>query len=74
MTQWKLLFGEKRKATVGDYPRTILVTWEMSFRQIESHNPHAASLLLACAFLGHAGLPQELGFIHALLVDQGLTP
>ena len=73
MTHWKLIFGKKRKATVGDYPRTILVTWETSFRQIESQNPHAASLLLACAFLGHDGLPEELARIHALLMDQGMT-
>ena len=73
MTHWKLIFGKKRKATVGDYPRTILVTWETSFGQIESNNPHAASLLLACAFLGHVALPEELARTHALLVDQGLT-
>ena len=73
MTHWKLIFGKKRRATVGDYPRTILVTWETSFKQIESHNPHAASLLLACAFLGHVGLPEELAQTHAMLMDQGLT-
>lgn len=73
MTHWKLIFGRKRKATVGDYPRNILVTWETSFRQIESHNPYTASFLLACAFLGHFGFPEELARTHALLVDQGLT-
>ena len=72
-THWKLIFGKKRKATVGDYPHSVLVTWETSFSLIESLNPHAASFLLACSFLGHEYLPNELAQTHAQSVDQGLT-
>jgi Tfp pilus assembly protein PilF len=57
----------------GEYPDTVAMTWELSFRQLEQTEPMAAALLNVCAyfapvdipraFLQHAGetLPRPLG-------------
>jgi tetratricopeptide (TPR) repeat protein len=69
---WAELLGESRP--MGSYPVHVAMTWELSFRRVESSNPVAAQLLTLCGFFspdeiplamlekGASELPHELAF------------
>jgi tetratricopeptide (TPR) repeat protein len=48
-THWAELLKEVKYA--GDYPDSVAMTWELSFRQVQEDNPAAADLLSLCSFL-----------------------
>jgi tetratricopeptide (TPR) repeat protein len=48
-THWAELLKEVKYA--GDYPDSVAMTWELSFRQVQEDMPAAADLLSLCAFL-----------------------
>jgi len=69
-THWAELLKEVKYA--GDYPDSVAMTWELSFRQVQEDMPAAADLLSLCSFLhpddisrallreGAPRLPEEL--------------
>lgn len=69
---WAELLGEGRP--MGSYPVHVAMTWELSFRRVETLNPIAAQLLTLCGFFspdeiplsmienGAKELPHELAF------------
>jgi tetratricopeptide (TPR) repeat protein len=42
----------------GEYPDTVAMTWELSFRQLETSAPMAAALLNVCAYFAPADIPR----------------
>jgi tetratricopeptide (TPR) repeat protein len=48
-THWAELLKEVKYA--GDYPDSVAMTWELSFRQVQEDNPAATDLLSLCSFL-----------------------
>ena len=48
-THWAELLKEVKYA--GDYPDSVAMTWELSFRQVQEDMPAAADLLSLCSFL-----------------------
>ncbi|MGB7159454.1 MAG: FxSxx-COOH system tetratricopeptide repeat protein, partial [Tepidisphaeraceae bacterium] len=48
-THWAELLKDVRYA--GDYPDSVAMTWELSFRQVQEDMPPAADLMSLCAFL-----------------------
>jgi Tfp pilus assembly protein PilF len=57
-THWAELLGEVRE--VGDYPDSVEMTWEISFRQLQDEVPSAADLLNLLGFLGPDAIPRDL--------------
>jgi tetratricopeptide (TPR) repeat protein len=69
---WAEMLGKGRP--VGSYPVYVAMTWELSFRRVESLNPVAAQFLTLCGFFspdeiplnmiqdGAAELPHELAY------------
>jgi Tfp pilus assembly protein PilF len=57
-THWAELLGEVRPS--GDYPDSVEMTWEISFRQLQDEHPESATLLNLFAFLGPDSIPREL--------------
>ncbi|KIM75579.1 hypothetical protein PILCRDRAFT_670138 [Piloderma croceum F 1598] len=56
-SQWNQLVSEKPSLAQWEGNKSIITTWEMSFRLIESRHPYAANLALLCAFLGNEDIP-----------------
>ncbi|KAI9867923.1 MAG: hypothetical protein M1813_007745 [Trichoglossum hirsutum] len=48
-------------------PNSVITTWEISFRQIQSDEPHAAELLFFMSFLDRQGIPEPL--LRKCIVD-----
>jgi tetratricopeptide (TPR) repeat protein len=44
--------------TSGEYPDTVAMTWELSFRQLETAEPMGAALLNVCAYFAPAEIPR----------------
>jgi tetratricopeptide (TPR) repeat protein len=57
-TQWAELLGQVR--TSGEYPDSVEMTWEISFRQLQEDDPAATNLLNLLAFLGPDSIPRHL--------------
>jgi tetratricopeptide (TPR) repeat protein len=55
-----LPFLHRRGAMVVDHPASVAATWSLTFQQVEAHNPAAADMLRACAFLASAVIPQTI--------------
>jgi len=56
-SQWNQLVSEKPALAQWEGNKSIITTWEISFRFIESRHPYAANLVLLCAFLGNEDIP-----------------
>lgn len=50
--------------TSGEYPDTVAMTWELSFRQLEQTEPMAAALLNVCAYFAPLEIPRSF-LMHA---------
>ncbi len=48
------------RATHADHPLSIVRTLTLSFERVQRHNPGAAELLIACAFLAPDSIPEEI--------------
>jgi tetratricopeptide (TPR) repeat protein len=57
-SHWAELLGQKRQG--GDYPDSVAMTWELSFRQVEAENPSAIRLLNLLSFLSPDGIARAL--------------
>jgi tetratricopeptide (TPR) repeat protein len=57
-SHWAELLGQKRPG--GDYPDSVAMTWELSFRQVEAENPSAIRLLNLLSFLSPDGIGRSL--------------
>jgi Tfp pilus assembly protein PilF len=57
-THWAELLRDVRPA--GEYPDTVAMTWELSFRQVQESSPDAADLLSLCAFLAPDGIRRDM--------------
>jgi tetratricopeptide (TPR) repeat protein len=55
---WAELLAEKRPG--GDYPDSVAMAWELSFRQIEAENPSAIRLMNLLSFLSPDGISRSL--------------
>ena len=55
---WAQFLKEQRPG--GDYPDSVAMTWELSFRHVEQQNPTAITLLNLLAFLSPDGVPRRL--------------
>jgi tetratricopeptide (TPR) repeat protein len=53
-SHWAELLLERKPG--GDYPDAVAMSWELSFRQIETENPSAIRLLNLLAFLSPDGI------------------
>ena len=56
-THWAELLGEIKE---GDYPDSVEMTWEISFRQLQDESPEAASLLNLLSFVGPDAIPRSM--------------
>jgi tetratricopeptide (TPR) repeat protein len=57
-TLWAEMLGRGRP--MGSYPVHAAMTWELSFRRIESLNPVAAQLLTLCGFFSPDEIPLSM--------------
>lgn len=57
-THWADLLKQSRPGS--EYPDTVAMTWELSFRQIQEDSPVAADLLSLCAYLAPDEISKEL--------------
>jgi tetratricopeptide (TPR) repeat protein len=57
-THWAELLSEVKDST--DYPDSVEMTWEISFRQLQDESPSAAELLNLLSFLGPDAIPRTL--------------
>lgn len=57
-THWAELLGQVR--TSGEYPDSVEMTWEISFRQLQEEAPNSANLLDLLSFLGPDAIPRHL--------------
>jgi tetratricopeptide (TPR) repeat protein len=55
---WAEMLGHSRP--MGSYPVHAAMTWELSFRRIESLNPMAAQLLTICGFFSPDEIPLSM--------------
>jgi len=55
---WAEMLGRGRP--MGSYPVHAAMTWELSFRRIESLNPAAAQLLTLCGFFSPDNIPLSM--------------
>jgi tetratricopeptide (TPR) repeat protein len=55
---WAEMLGRGRP--MGSYPAHAAMTWELSFRRIESLNPPAAQLLTLCGFFSPDDIPLSM--------------
>jgi Tfp pilus assembly protein PilF len=56
-----------------DYPDSLAMAWELSFRQIEEDTPEAARLLNLCAYMGHEEIPRGIITKGAAALPQSLA-
>lgn len=70
-THWAELLGEVKSS--GDYPDSVEMTWEISFRQLQEEAPHAASLLDLLSFLGPDAIPHSLLRTGAAVMPDALA-
>ena len=56
-----------------DYPDSLAMAWELSFRQLEDDTPEAARLLSLCAYLGHEEIPRSMITTGAALLPESLA-
>jgi tetratricopeptide (TPR) repeat protein len=57
-THWGELLEQKRPG--GDYPDSVAMTWELSFREVEAENPSAIRLLNLLSFLSPDGIARSM--------------
>jgi len=57
-THWGELLRMRRPS--WEYPDSVAMTWELSFRQVEETSPHAAQLLYFCSFFGPEPIDRSL--------------
>ncbi|MGD0387980.1 MAG: FxSxx-COOH system tetratricopeptide repeat protein [Tepidisphaeraceae bacterium] len=55
---WAEMLGQGRP--LGSYPMHVAMTWELSFRRVESLNPMAAQLLTLCGFFSPDEIPLSM--------------
>ncbi|MEO6437378.1 MAG: FxSxx-COOH system tetratricopeptide repeat protein [Tepidisphaeraceae bacterium] len=70
-THWAELLNDVKGAT--DYPDSVEMTWEISFRQLQNEAPHAANLLNLLSFLGPDAIPHELLRTGAATLPESLA-
>jgi tetratricopeptide (TPR) repeat protein len=70
-THWAELLGEVK--TSGDYPDSVEMTWEISFRQLQEESPHSADLLNLLSFLGPDAIPRTLIKAGAVTLPEKLA-
>ncbi len=56
--QWAQMLAQQRPG--GDYPDSVAMSWELSFRQVEDENPAAIAMLNLLAFMSPDGISWEL--------------
>ena len=69
-THWAELLGEVK--TAGDYPDSVEMTWEISFRQLQQEAPRAADLLNLLSFFGPDAIPHDLLRTGAAVLPEAL--
>lgn len=70
-THWAELLGEVR--STADYPDSVEMTWEISFRELQEERPRAADLLNLLAFLGPDAIPRHLLRTGAAVLPEDLA-
>lgn len=61
-SNFKTALGKKPPKAVWQYgEKTVITTWEISFRAIQDQDPQAALLLLLCSFISHEDI--DTGFL-----------
>jgi tetratricopeptide (TPR) repeat protein len=70
-THWAELLGEVK--TSGDYPDSVEMTWEISFRQLQEESPESADLLNLLSFLGPDAIPRTLIKAGAMTLPEKLA-
>lgn len=58
----------------ANHPEPVATTWNISFRNVEQHNPAAADLLRLCAFLAPDAIPEEILTKGAKVLGPVLAP
>jgi len=71
-THWAELLSDVR--TSGDYPDSVEMTWEISFRQLQEENATGAELLNLLAFLGPDSIPRHLLRTGAATLPEQIAP
>jgi tetratricopeptide (TPR) repeat protein len=70
-TQWAELLGQVRPS--GDYPDSVEMTWDISFRQLQEESPHSADLLNLLSFLAPDGIPRALLRDGAMILPENMA-
>ncbi|MEA2735086.1 MAG: hypothetical protein QOE14_1537 [Humisphaera sp.] len=70
-THWAELLGEVK--TSGDYPDSVEMTWEISFRQLQEESPQSANLLNLLSYLGPDAIPRSLIKAGSLTLPEKLA-
>ena len=70
-THWAELLGEVRANS--EYPDSVEMTWDISFRQLQEEAPTRVNLLSLLAFLGPDAIPRYLLRTGAALLPEGLA-
>ncbi|HSI32599.1 MAG: FxSxx-COOH system tetratricopeptide repeat protein [Phycisphaerae bacterium] len=69
-TQWAEMLAAQRPG--GDYPDSVAMSWELSFRQAEEEHPAAIALLNLVSFLSPDGIPRRLIEDHLTTLPEPL--
>src|SRR5438552_7996074 len=70
-THWAELLGEVRQTS--EYPDSVEMTWEISFRQLQEETPAAADLLNLLSFLGPDAIPRTLLQAGAAVLPEAIA-
>ncbi len=70
--QWAQFLSAHRMP--GDYPDSVVLSYELSLRQVRASSPHAADLLNLCAFLAPDEIPLGLLACGGPFVPETLAP
>ena len=70
---WVSLLSQQENTTVS-YPKSVAITWLLTFSKIEQANPAASEVLRLCAFLQRDAIPGEIFSNSIELLSPVLAP
>jgi hypothetical protein len=75
LSRFEKHWGELLQQGAGrrDYPDSLAMAWELSFRQLEEDSPEAARLMNLCAYFGHEEIPRGVITTGAALLPEELA-
>ena len=58
--QRRLVLLERQLPEIGDYPASVVTTWQLNFEEVERRSPNSVLILQLSAFLAADDIPEDL--------------